>query len=462
MSKRFKIGLGIFVFVLLVLFIVILPPRIVLNGKDNVIIDYGSVYKDSGAYASKFWFDLKVSTKGSVDTNKIGDYKVIYNCKYLFFDLEKIRTVKVVDRVAPVISLTGSEEVKVCPNKEYTEEGYSSIDNYDADVTSNVIREETSEGIKYSSIDSSGNKSVVIRKIIRKDDESPTIRLKGKETVYVYVDNKYKENGYSAYDNCDGDLTSSVKVINNVNFNKVGSYDIVYSVKDSSGNEAKVTRNVKVINKIVDNGTISNGTIYLTFDDGPSTETSRLLDILKKHNVKATFFVTSKGSDSDILRAFNEGHTIGLHSYTHVYSSVYASADAYFKDLNLISERVKRITGVESKIIRFPGGSSNTVSKNYSSGIMTYLSSEVVNKGYHYFDWNVSSGDGGGVYTKEGVYNNVVNNLKFNRANVVLMHDTNGFTVDAVEDIILFGIGNGYTFKVITMDTKMVRHSINN
>ena len=129
-----------------------------------------------------------------------------------------------------------------------------------------------------------------------------------------------------------------------------------------------------------------------------------------------------------------------------------------------IGNKVKNITGVESKIIRFPGGGSNTVSTQYSRGIMSVLTNEVLARGYHYFDWNIDCGDAGGSKTSTDVYNNVVNYLSHNQTNVVLMHDfqNNYKTLEALDDIIDYGLANGYTFAAIDMNTPLVRHRVNN
>ena len=113
--------------------------------------------------------------------------------------------------------------------------------------------------------------------------------------------------------------------------------------------------------------------------------------------------------------------------------------------------------------MRFPGGSSNVVSKKYDGGIriMSYLTKEVRNKGFRYFDWNVSSGDAGGTSSSEGVYNNVIKSLKSDTS-VVLQHDIKAFSIDAVPRIIEYGLKNGYTFKKITENTPMVTHGVNN
>jgi peptidoglycan/xylan/chitin deacetylase (PgdA/CDA1 family) len=194
--------------------------------------------------------------------------------------------------------------------------------------------------------------------------------------------------------------------------------------------------------------------IYLTFDDGPGAYTGQLLDVLKKYNVKATFFVTCKGDDSLIKREYDEGHTVALYTCSHNYSQIYASYNAYFKDLDQVKARVKRITGYDANIIRFPGGTSNGVSPNIS---MKSLAKQVLDKGYYYFDWNVSSGDAGGQTTSYGVYYAVINSLK-SGSSVVLQHDIKKFSVEAVERIIQYGQANGYTFERLREDSPKIRH----
>lgn len=204
-------------------------------------------------------------------------------------------------------------------------------------------------------------------------------------------------------------------------------------------------------------------TVYLTFDDGPGPDTGRLLDVLKKYNVKATFFVTCNRAANRqfIKRAHEEGHSIGLHTCSHDYAKVYASEEAYFKDLESISNLVKELTGTETKLIRFPGGSSNTVSKTYSKGLMSKLTKAVQEKGYVYFDWNVSSGDAGGANTSGMVYNNITKSLRGDYS-IVLQHDIKGFSVDAVEGVIKFGKQYGFEFKALDMNSPTAHHRINN
>ena len=149
-----------------------------------------------------------------------------------------------------------------------------------------------------------------------------------------------------------------------------------------------------------------------------------------------------------------EGHTVALHTASHNYSNIYSSVDNYFKDLTKVSNRVKKITGIDSKIIRFPGGSSNTISRNYNKGIMTELTNILLNEGYRYFDWNIDGKDASTARNSSDVYYNVTSNLTYNKANVVLLHDTKSITAKALKNII--------EFENIDMSTYMVRHKVNN
>lgn len=214
----------------------------------------------------------------------------------------------------------------------------------------------------------------------------------------------------------------------------------------------------------------NGGVIYLTFDDGPSLEnTPQILDILKAKEVKATFFILNYSGEQEeiVKRQYEEGHTIGLHGYSHDYSVVYSSMDALMNNFLSLQEKVVQTTGgYTSRIIRFPGGSSNTVSKKYCKGIMSQAVEEVTQKGLIYFDWNVSSGDAEVSMCKDAdqIYHNTIEGLKPGRENVVLMHDSMGHsaTRDVVEKVIDYGKENGYVFKSITEDTVPVKHRVSN
>jgi len=189
-----------------------------------------------------------------------------------------------------------------------------------------------------------------------------------------------------------------------------------------------------------------------------------ILNTLDKYNAKATFFVTCSDKLEQISKEIiKRGHTIALHTCTHKYSYLYSSDDAYYEDLNSISNLVEKYTGIKSKYVRFPGGSSNTVSRAYNHGIVSRLSNSLHKKGYKYYDWNIDSNDAGGA-NSEQEYANVVGALQNNNRdiNMVLMHDTKVSTRDSLDGIIKSALDLGYTFSNINDYTKEVHHGINN
>lgn len=203
--------------------------------------------------------------------------------------------------------------------------------------------------------------------------------------------------------------------------------------------------------------------IYLTFDDGPSENTKEILDILAKYNVKATFFITGEDKNHrDLIKtAYDAGHTIGLHTYSHNYSEVYASVDAYFKDLEKIGELAKEQLGFVPCFIRFPGGASNMVSAQYCKGIMSKLVDMVQEKGYQYYDWNLDSGDGAGQGKDELIKNSQTD--KINHV-MLLCHDAGAKheTVEALPSIIEYYQQKGYEFRPIDRESYVVHHGVNN
>lgn len=425
-------------------------------------MDFGSEYTPesiSVCYGNKFkCHSIDVSLYNNVDTSKLGDYEVIYSVAHGKNKKDIVRKVTVVDRVDPVIK--SSDSLSLCPNSNNYDIDYSATDNYDGDITDKVSKDVFDDKLILSVSDSSNNNVSKVIDLKREDITLPSISLNGDETVYIPVGTDFADPGYSAYDNCDGDITDKVSVSGNVG-NSSGNYSINYSVSDDHGNTFSLKRNI-VVYSPNNNG---NKVIYLTFDDGPSQYTGELLDVLSKYNVKATFFVTGRNSNyfHYIKRAYDEGHTIGLHTYSHNYSLVYSSIDAYFSDLNSINEIVREQTGSYSNIIRFPGGSSNTVSRNYTVGIMSQLSSLVESKGYKYFDWNVSSGDASSVILDSSSYaQNVINGLGNGSYYVVLQHDTNVNSIRAVSKIIEYGLSHGYSFRAIDINSPTVHHRIAN
>lgn len=198
---------------------------------------------------------------------------------------------------------------------------------------------------------------------------------------------------------------------------------------------------------------------YLTFDDGPSGNTLKIIEVLKKYNAKGTFFVTGNSRTEYMKNIVDSGNAIALHTYTHNYDKIYASQSAYFEDLEKIRALVKEKTGVDTKMIRFPGGSSNTVS-NVS---MKTLAQAVEDKGYTYYDWNCDSGDAAGTnVAPEKLLAHIKNDTGGQKRLTVLMHDTEAksTTVTALPQIIEFLRSKGYTFDVLSNKTQACHHNI--
>ena len=462
LSKLTKRFLG-YTFITLILILVCLLSYPKLEIKDNEItMDINDDFFYDNYKATLFGKDItnKVVVSNNVK-KEFGTYKADFTIYNGPFKTTKEMKIKIVDKESPVITLKGDNEVKLCKIEDYKEEGYEAKDNIDGDITDRVTVTKTNDYVYYKVSDSYGNETSIGRKIIIEDDESPVINLKGNKEVYLLLNHDYEEPGFTATDNCLGDVTSKVKVENNIDKTKTGTYEVSYTVSDN-----KTTTTVKRTVYVVEDSDIK-GVIYLTFDDGPGAYTNKILDILKKYDIKATFFVTNGGADSDILREYNEGHTIGLHTATHNYD-IYKSVESYFDDLNKVQDRVTRITGTKAKYIRFPGGSSNTISRSRCKGIMTTLTNKVKEEGYRYYDWNSLVEDAGACASRKVNDKNACvlkyfkNTISYNKINVVLLHDIKSYTADSLENMIVYAKNNGYTFKAIDDSTPEIHQHVNN
>lgn len=464
MKKGIDIKVLLMILIPIILLLVYFSvPKITIIGSD-ITIPLDSSYIEEGYSIKTMGIDISNIAKidNNIDTSRVGNYEVIYKIKYLFFTIKKIRRVSVIETIPPVITLYGDVDTYICPNGKYIEEGYDASDNYDGDIKDLVKVSINDSNIIYEVYDTSLNYASVKRNLIYLDNEKPDIKLNG-GNVILKVGDSYSEPGYTAYDNCLGDITKEVNVKSNVDTSRVGNYEVIYTLTDGS-NETIVKRQVFVSDGVLglDN---APGVIYLTFDDGPSIYTHILLETLNKYGVKATFFLVPKNDSLYYLikQEYDAGHSIGIHSMSHTYSSIYSSDEMLYNDISRTNDVIKNITGEYTYLYRYPGGSSNTVSKWYSNGIISRSSSKLHQLGYHYFDWNISSGDADGrSHASWEIARNVINRLSKDRVNVVLMHDTKDFSCYAVESIIEYALANGYTFAPITMNTHEVHHSIAN
>lgn len=214
---------------------------------------------------------------------------------------------------------------------------------------------------------------------------------------------------------------------------EAGIYTTV-SVEMSSRDETKISW----LNEKEQPDQVWDKKVYLTFDDGPSRNTNRILDILKEYDVKATFFVVGK-TDEESIKAYqrivSEGHTLAMHSYSHKYAEVYESGESFIKDLEKLQEYLYQITGVWPRYYRFPGGSSNAVSRVDIQELIRYLDENNIT----YFDWNIASGDAvSDILSAETITRNCVSKIDSWPESMILMHDAleKNTTVEALPQII--------------------------
>ena len=465
---------------------------------------------------------VKVSTE-RVNIHEPGTYVVTYSAKFMWLSASSTRDVVIVDTTPPVIELKHIDDYYTLPHHAYEEEGFTATDNHDGDITSKVVSEEKDGHVYYTVSDQYGNKATADREIFYDDRNAPVFSFPSGEEGFLFQGETW-EDDVQAEDDADGDVSDRVESEGNVDTSKIGTYTITYTVSDEWGNVAKLDRYVTVKRTPVsadeaaaaaiitpvtaqaaaagtgstagaaadtsanaatgaDADTSANAAagaaaaqtakpatadpkkiIYLTFDDGPGRYTEELLKILDDHKVLATFFVTAAYKDyQDLIGAeYNAGHSVGVHTATHEYSEIYASTDAYWEDFNKMQEIIQEQTGCRTDIFRFPGGASNTVSANYSKGIMSELAKQAGEKGYIYVDWNVTSGDAGDTTDSEVLYQNMMKGIHTYENSFILCHDIKDFTIATMDRFITDALKEGYTFLPITSESRTCHHGINN
>ncbi len=411
----------------------------------NTVVDY-SRFIDYVKDGKKD--DVKIDSS-QVNVKKVGEYKVVYKYK----DEEKTLKVNVVDTLPPEFDVKSkkvalnqtvepSEFVKNIKDASQTKVSFAR--NYEF----NKVGWQEIEVIVKDEYDNETRKKVKVNVV--KDEKAPEIIV---GNANVVVGEKIDLKALATIKD-DFDKNPTLKVESDkLDTNKIGTYQVKYIAKDVSGNQSEKTIQVEVVDKTKDNEKV----VYLTFDDGPSRHTPEVLEILKRYQCKATFFITGMNEKYRpyIKTAYDQGHTIGLHTYSHNYSKVYASTNAYFKDLDKVGKLAKEYIG-------FPGGGSNTISRKYNKGIMSQLTKQVGKKGYIYYDWNCENGDGYAHMSQSQMLKRATSSSA--KKVMILMHDANGKqnTVDILPKVIEHYQKKGYTFKAIDDSTPVFHQHVNN
>lgn len=436
-----------------------------LQGESVMAVEVGDTFDDPGAKAESYdWLRgervASVRCQGTVDTATAGIYELTYEAEFHGIVRTASRQVHVVESLDPVITLQSNPEAYTLPGAEYVEEGYTATDWFDGDITHLVQRTVEDGKVLYTVTSSSGRSTTLERTIRYSDPTAPELILNEGDAITVYAGQPFQDPGFTATDNVDGDLTAQVEVNGYVDVHALGDYELTYTATDNWGNTTSAKRTVTVVPKD------PNKVIYLTFDDGPGPYTEKLLNVLEEYGVKATFFLVNTDYIYLAERMAADGHSVGIHSINHNFSQIYSSDEAYFEDLYGMQAILEEYTGQTTYLFRFPGGSSNTISKRYSKGIMSRLTVSTQEAGFRYFDWNVDSRDASiednAAASADDVYHNVVSGISTRKSSIVLMHDIKGFSVAAVERIIIWGLSHGYTFLRLTEDSPTCAHGIAN
>lgn len=451
-KDKFGNGLIAFLFICIIFLLCYAFKNPILLYSSNPEVEINHEYDPKDNIQQVFFHsnsDVKIS--GDINTNKIGKYEITYQLK----NYKKTCKVSVKDTKAPDLKL---KAYKAGMKEDVKPESFVESVKDDSKVSLSFKKKPTKDKKQTITIiakDEHGNKAMKETTLtLVKDIEKPIIHT---DTISVYVGSK---PNYKSYIEVTDNMDSKPKIkidSSKVKTKKTGTYKLLVTATDRSGNKAKAKINVTVEEP--------SKVVYMTFGDGPSENTDKILKILKKYDAKATFFVTGNNQkyNSSIKKAADQGNTIALHTYTHDYANVYSSTTAYFEDLQKVSDMVKQITGKAPKYIRFPGGSSNTISAQYSQGIMSALDNMVHEKGYEYFDWNCSSGDAASnTVPAQDIVRNATS-CDYEQI-MILFHDSSPktTTVEALPEIIKSYKERGYVFKGICDDTPIFHHGVNN
>lgn len=408
----------------------------------------------------------EIQIENHVNNEKIGEYKI----EYIYHD--KVFTLKVfIDDTTPPQFETVNTKIlrndSVDPKTlvKNIQDDSETIVYFKEDYLFNEIKTYRVIVVVEDAFENKTEKNAYVL-VEERDTEPPTITGLDKLTMLI-GDKIDLKKGIVIKDDHDKNPTLTIDD-SNLNIRKTGEYEVYYHVEDHNGNKETYTRDVEVLSQYDNREAKKDGvkTCYLTFDDGPSPNTKKILEILDEYHIKATFFVTGTSpKDAHYIKeAYQKGHTIGLHTYSHDYELIYSSLKNYINDLNKIKELVYEQTGEYTTYMRFPGGSSNLVSKKYNVGIMKRLTHKVIDLGYQYYDWTCINGDGEGIKTIKGLKKKAIEEVNGQEDIMFLMHDSanQGNTVKALPAILDYLIKKGYQFEVVDQYSPTFHHTVQN
>ena len=408
--------------------------------------------------------DIQVDNQ--VDNGKLGQYQIHYSYQQKTYSL----TVYIDDMLAPQFEVQNKTILKdeTVKPEELVKNIQDDSDTKVYFVKEYIFDEEKTYQVGVVVEDSYGNKTKknAYIQVQNQDKQPPTVTGLTPITLLIGDEIDLKKDVVVKDDHDEAPLLTIDD--SKLNIRQMGEYKVYYHVKDASGNEDTLIRKVEVLSQYDNREALKDGikTCYLTFDDGPSSNTKEILDILDEYHIKATFFVTGT-SPKDfhyIKEAYQKGHTIGLHTYSHDYEYIYSSLKNYISDLNKIKDVVYQQIGKNVDLIRFPGGSSNLVSKKYNEGIMTRLTKKVIDLGYQYYDWTSINGDGEGIKTVDGLIKKAKEEIGEQEDIMFLMHDsgTQENTVKALPAILDYLIEQGYVFQILDETSPTFHHHVQN
>ena len=280
-----------------------------------------------------------------------------------------------------------------------------------------------------------------------------SVVLNGDEEMEWLCGIPFEDPGYKAYGTDGADCTENVQIKGEVLCWKVGDYELSYLLMDGKETAASAKRLVHVIPAELPETIQPHRTIYLTFDDGPCENTELVLETLAKYNIKATFFIIAERTRYlELLpRILEEGHTLGIHCYSHFLEGLYWDAESFFTDFMKAQKVVYQYTGSYAHVSRLPGGSrtANTLAITLKGGY-DELREMMHNMGVRYYDWNVQPE----TYkeTDGVVYLFTHPDTEYDYA-IVLQHDTRGYSVLALDEMIQWALERGYSFAPIDLTT---------